>query len=187
MLGLKRGTVRLCDHDIAWEREAARTMEELKALLGDTVQAIAHVGSTSVQTIKAKPIIDIALAVKALSDIEPYAEVLQAHGYYLRLNALEGQLLLACGSFYEGTGEEQTHFIHVVETDSVQWQEYLLFRDYLRTCPWAAKEYEALKLTLAAKAPIDHGREQYLAGKRDFIADTLRKAKADDRKDEKHG
>lgn len=187
MIGLKRGTVRLCDHDPAWELEAARTMDELKNLLGDAVQAIAHVGSTSVSTIKAKPIIDIALAVKTLSDIYPYAEVLQAHGYYIRPNALEGQILLACGSFYEGTGEGQTHFIHVVETDSAQWREYLLFRDYLRAFPWIAKEYEALKLALAAKVPVDHGREQYLAGKHDFIEETLRQAKDNGRKDEKHG
>ena len=39
-----------------------------------------------------------------------------------------------------------------------------------------AREYEELKVRLAAEAPLDSGREKYLAGKHDFIRYTLRKA-----------
>ena len=38
------------------------------------------------------------------------------------------------------------------------------------------KAYEALKLRLATENPNDNGRRKYLAGKRDFILDALRKA-----------
>jgi inorganic pyrophosphatase len=53
---------------------------------------------------------------------------------------------------------------------------YINFRDYLNRNESVAKEYEALKVSLAEKAPLDRGREKYLAGKHGFIRYTLRKA-----------
>ena len=178
MLGLKRGTVRLCPHEEAWEREAERTIGELWALLGDLAADIQHVGSTSVRTIMAKPIVDIAVAAYSFEAVLDRREALEAAGFYYRTDKIEDQLLFACGSYYTGEGEEQTHFIHVVLAGSDGWREYLNFRDYLRTFPDAAKEYEALKLRLASAYPEDGGREKYLAGKHGFIRETLAKANA---------
>ena len=83
----------------------------------------------------------------------------------------------ACGSYYEGTGNLQTHFIHVVRTNSTDWLNYINFRDYLNSTPSAAKEYEALKLSLARQPAAANAREKYLAGKHDFIVRTLKKAR----------
>lgn len=179
MIGLKRGTVQLCEHEKEWEIEAQNTIARLKEILGDGIKDIQHVGSTSILTIKAKPIIDIAIAVDNFDDILAYEKELKDAGFYYRPNtlaALRDQLLFACGSFYEGTGDLQTHFIHVVLTGSMDWINYINFRDYLNKTPSAAKEYEALKVSLALQAPIDNGREKYLRGKHDFIVYTLRKA-----------
>ena len=179
MIGLKRGTVQLCEHEKEWEIEAQNTIARLKEILGDVIKDIQHVGSTSILTIKAKPIIDIAIAVDNFDDILAYEKELKDAGFYYRPNtlaALRDQLLFACGSFYEGTGDLQTHFIHVVLTGSMDWINYINFRDYLNKTPSAAKEYEALKVSLALQAPIDNGREKYLRGKHDFIVYTLRKA-----------
>lgn len=179
MIGLKRGTVKLCDHEKEWEIEAQNTIRRLKEVLGDVIKEIEHVGSTSILSIKAKPIIDIALAVDSFDDILAYEQELLEAGFYYRPKAqasLRNQLLFACGSYYDGSGDIQTHFIHVVLTGSMDWINYINFRDYLNNDPAAAKEYEALKVSLAEKAPIDAGREQYLKGKHDFIAYTLRKA-----------
>ena len=73
-------------------------------------------------------------------------------------------------------GDLQTHFIHVVKTNSMDWINYINFRDYLNKTPSAAKEYEDLKVSLAQQIPVDSGREKYLKGKHDFIIYTLRKA-----------
>lgn len=179
MLGLKRGTVRLLPHETAWEAEAERTIMMLQKLLGDDAKEIQHVGSTAVPAICAKPIIDIALAVNSFDDVMKHLPKLQAAGFYYRAqNDIPNQKLFACGSFYDGTGDLQTHFIHVVLTDSAQWRDYVLFRDYLNQHLDTAKAYESLKLSLAEAAPIDAGRERYLQGKRDFIAAVLRKALA---------
>lgn len=143
------------------------------------IKEIQHIGSTSILTIKAKPIIDIALAVDDFDDILAYEKELKDAGFYYRPNAqasLRGQLLFACGNFYEGTGDLQTHFIHVVITCSMDWINYINFRDYLNRTPSVEKEYEDLKVSLAEQTPIDSGREKYLKGKHDFIIYTLRKA-----------
>lgn len=179
MLGLQRGTVRLYPHETAWEAEAEHTIIMLQKLLDDDAKEIQHVGSTAVPAICAKPIIDIALAADSFDDVMKHLPKLQAAGFYYRAqNNISGQKLFACGSFYDGTGDLQTHFIHVVLTDSEQWRDYILFRDYLNQHADTAKAYESLKLSLAEAAPVDAGREQYLQGKKDFIAAVLRKALA---------
>ena len=179
MFGLKRGTVKLCEHEKAWEIEAQNTIVRLKKILGDVIQDIQHVGSTSIPAIKAKPIIDIALAVDDFDDILALEKELIDDGFYYRPNAqasLRNQLLFACGNYYDGSGDFQTHFIHVVLTGSMDWINYINFRNYLNSTPTVAKSYEDLKVSLAEQAPIDSGREKYLKGKHDFIVYTLRKA-----------
>ena len=180
MIGLKKGTVRLVPHQAEWEEEAKRTMAVLKEVLGDAAVEMAHVGSTSVPSIMAKPIIDIAVATESFDAILACEEELRDAGFYYRpQEELAEQLLFACGSFYEGTGDEQTHFIHVVKASGTQWRDYINFRNYLRKKTDVAKEYEAIKIALAERYPFDEGRRQYLEGKKDFIAYTLRKALVD--------
>ncbi len=179
MIGLKRGTVELCDHEREWEIEAQNTISRLKNILGNVIKDIQHVGSTSIISIKAKPIIDIAMAVDDFDDILAFEKELKDNGFYYRplaSSSMRNQLLFACGSFYDGTGDLQTHFIHVVKTGSMDWINYIIFRDYLNSNPTVAKEYEDLKVSLAMQAPIDSGREKYTNGKHDFVGYTLRKA-----------
>ena len=87
MIGLKRGTVQLCEHEKEWEIEAQNTIARLKEILGDVIKDIQHVGSTSILTIKAKPIIDIAVAVDEFDDILAYEKELKDAGFYYRPNA----------------------------------------------------------------------------------------------------
>lgn len=177
MLGLKRGTVQLCEHEQAWEIEAQNTILRLKEILGAVIKDIQHVGSTSIPSIKAKPIIDIAIAVDDFEDVLLLEEELKKQDFYYRPKVdLGEQLLFASGSYYDSTGDLQTHFIHIVKTGSMDWRNYINFRDYLNSTPAVAKAYEDLKVLLAKQAPVDNGREKYLRGKHDFIVYTLRKA-----------
>lgn len=179
MLGLQRGTVKLYPHEKEWETEAQNTIFRLKKILGSVAKDIQHVGSTSILSIQAKPIIDIAVAVDNFDDILALEKELKEDGFYYRPNAqasIQNQLLFACGNYYDGSGDLQTHFIHVVRTNSMDWRNYINFRDYLNKMPSVAKKYEKLKLSLAAQTPVDNGREKYTQGKHGFIVDILRKA-----------
>ena len=177
MIGLKRGTVELREHETEWEENAVFTIKKLKKIMGTAASDIQHVGSTSIVHIKAKPIIDIAVAVNSFEDVTPLIPVLEANGFLRRRWETADQLLFACGD-YSRPGGIQTHFIHVVKAGSREWRDYINFRDYLNANPAVAKEYEALKVELADKYKNDPGRERYLEGKRDFISQTLRKALA---------
>ena len=176
MLGLRRGTVALYPHETEWEAEAARTIAALKDILGGAAGDMQHVGSTAIRSIMAKPIVDIAVAADGFDRVLAKREPLERAGFYYRGERLEGQLLFTCGSFYDGSGDLQTHFIHVVPADSRDWHDYINFRDCLNANPSLAKEYESLKLSLAREAPVDGGREKYLAGKHEFIRRTLQTA-----------
>ena len=172
MLGLKRGTVLLAPHETGWETYAAETMKRLRAVLGDAAVEMQHVGSTAVPTIQAKPIVDLAVAVRQLSDVEPLFPALEAQGFYHAAHCdNEGQILLVCGDLEADT---RTCHIHVVRAGSMEWRNYIHFRDYLNFYPKKAAEYEALKQELQRRYPND--RSSYTEGKAEWIAYALRKA-----------
>ncbi len=165
ILGLKRGTVTLIPHQTEWEHIAAGTIARLREFLPDA--DIAHVGSTSVPHIAAKPIIDIAVGAEDLSAVKAMAPMLEEHGFIFR-GEDNGGLLFVLGDFEADT---RTHHIHVVQKQDTEWQNYIRFRDYLTAHPERAKEYEQLKLTLAAAYSAD--RAAYTAGKAALIKEIL--------------
>ncbi len=174
ILGLKRGTVALASHDPEWEKVASETIERLWSILGDVAKDVQHVGSTAITSIKAKPIIDIAVAVQDFDEVMALLPTLEEKGfiYRKRENHDDESLLFACGD-YSNTGGIVTHFIHVVKIDSSEFINYINFRDYMNTHFTEAKAYETLKLRLMDENPIDPDREKYLAGKKNFIKEKL--------------
>ena len=171
MIGLKRGTVTLLPHEPQWKEAAAETIMLLKTILRDVAIDIQHVGSTAIESICAKPIIDIAVGVQTLDSIKPYVSLLAEHGIIFRKEDVSGQLLFVIGDFEK---EFRTHHIHIVEWNSVAWNNYINFRDYLNAFPECAKEYNDLKKKLAVEF-ADH-RENYTAGKHEFIDRVLKEA-----------
>ncbi|MBQ8566931.1 MAG: GrpB family protein [Clostridia bacterium] len=171
MLGLKRGTVDLLPHNPLWEDIAAETIKLLKSLLNDVAVDIQHVGSTSIRNICAKPIIDIAVGVNTLDSIKPYIEQLEKNGIIFRKEDVKEQLLFVIGDFEK---EFRTHHIHVVEWNSIAWNNYINFRDYLNAFPEYAKEYDDLKKKLALE--FANNRGNYTAGKQEFIDRILKQA-----------
>jgi len=172
-LGLKKDTVKLEEHQEAWDIEGANTCKKLKGILGDDAVDAQHVGSTSIRWICAKPIIDIAVAVRDFQDIMKHNEELEENGIVYRRQDVPGQHLYRCG---ELDHDIVTHFIHVVIADSQAWHNYINFRDYLNSHPDDAKQYEDLKKDLCARYPED--RNSYVKGKEDLIDDILVKANA---------
>lgn len=169
MTGLKRGTVKLVPHQIEWSENAENIVKLLKQLLGDTAIDIQHVGSTAISLIHAKPIIDIAVAVRDLKDIFPYAEVLKQHNIIFRGEIIAGEIL-----FVMGDNNIRTHHIHTVKWNGKEWNNYINFRDYLNAYPDKAKIYDACKQKLAVQFSND--RKSYTAGKQELIEHLLAEA-----------
>lgn len=174
MLGLKRGQVELCDHEVLWEVAARNTIRELKSIFGDTALDIQHVGSTAIKTIKAKPIIDIVVGVSSLEELPDRLAKLEETGIYkIAAHHLPDEVLYVVG---DSINDVRTHHIHIVKFESAYWIDYINFRDYLNGNQDVAKTYEDLKIALAIMHKGD--RTAYTNGKEDFIKSTLRNARS---------
>ena len=171
-IGMKRGTVFLEPHLTEWEIAAEGTISTLKSILGSMAADIQHIGSTSIRTISAKPIIDIAVAVNDYELILSKRDVLEKADIVFRFDERPEQLLFVMGDFKKDT---RSHHIHVVLYGSDEWNNYINFRDYLNSNIKAAREYETTKLRLSEQYPDD--RIAYTDGKKDIIDRLLAEAR----------
>ncbi len=158
MIGLRRNEVKLCDHQKEWEENAKAIIKNLKEIFGDTAVDIQHIGSTAIEHIKAKPMIDIAVAVKSFDDLAVVFPPLEKIGVYKStLQPLPGIVLCAVKDKRES--DICLCAVHIVLTASIQWRNHINFRDYMNAFPEKAKEYEKLKINLAERYP--HDRNAY--------------------------
>jgi GrpB-like predicted nucleotidyltransferase (UPF0157 family) len=76
-----------------------------------------------------------------------------------------------CPFFHRPPRWPHTHHVHVVEAGGSEERRTLAFRDYLRDHPNHARQYEQLKIDLAAQfmPKNDESREAYARAKTDFI------------------
>lgn len=174
VIGLKRGTVVLKKHHKEWKEAFDAEKENLKRLLGDIVLDIQHTGSTAVPGLLAKPLIDMTMAVRTLSDAEKIRPILEANGYTYRENGPNDEVKRL---FVKGPEEKRTHHLHVTELGSSVWRNDIAFRDWLLFHPEDVKRYEELKRSLAKKHA--ETREFYTKGKYPFIEEILKKALRD--------
>ena len=121
-IGMKRGTVYLEPHQEEWERAAEETIQTLKNILGSVAVDIQHIGSTSIRTISAKPIIDIAIAVNDYELILSKRDELEKAEIVFRFDERPDQLLFVMGDFEKDT---RSHHIHVVIYGSDEWNNYI--------------------------------------------------------------
>lgn len=170
-IGLKRGTVLLEDHQPEWEQNARETIGQLREALRGIDADFRHVGSTSVRSIKAKPIIDIAVAVRDMDEVIGRNDELLRYGVIFRADERPEHLLYVKGDFDADT---RTHHIHVVLKDSKEWNDYLNFSDYLNANRQAAAGYEAVKIMLAERYPAD--RDAYTEEKGATVSRILAEA-----------
>lgn len=162
--------IKVLDYNPTWPALFEAEKSCILELIGDMVDDVHHVGSTSVIGLCAKPKIDIdavlrsnAIVVKAIervkarSDLtfhgDPYSDGMwtftSGHGSF-------GTRLYLCGP------ENSTH------------AKRILFRDWLRTHPDDAAAYAGLKRKLVAEANGDW--KFYTDGKFDFVAKIVRQA-----------
>lgn len=171
MVGVARGTVQLAEHDPEWERLFEAEAERLHSALGERVITIEHVGSTAIEGVAAKPIIDLLVVVEELGDETVWTGRLGEHGYTLRPNdGVEDRLFYA-----KGPEDDRTHYLSVTDRGSDTHVDQLAFRDYLREHPETAREYSQLKRELAARFPDD--RASYTERKSSFVEQIVEEAR----------
>jgi GrpB-like predicted nucleotidyltransferase (UPF0157 family) len=170
MIGLKRGTVELSPYRSEWKRLYETEAERLQSIVGDRLLACEHIGSTAIEGMAAKPIIDLLAVVEDLEIARDLVPELEAHGYEYRPDGdVRGRLFFA-----KGPRTNRTHYLSLTERDSDFYREKIAFRDYLRERPAVAREYEQLKRELANEHPDN--RDEYTEKKGVFIERILERA-----------
>jgi len=165
--------ITLLPHNPAWETDFEIEKQNILQLDIGNISHIEHIGSTAISNICAKPVIDILIGVKDLSKFtEASIRKIESLGY--RYNSTF-ETIFPYRRYFQKDSHlgKRTHQIHLVVYPSPWYEKHILFRDYLRTYPDVAKEYEALKIDLAKT--IDNTID-YANAKNDFCHNIDKKA-----------
>ena len=166
-------SVIIADYKPMWPTLYEEERAHILHVIGDCIEDIQHIGSTSVPGLGAKPIIDIMVGIHDLSLVDNCVQPLQRLGYeYLGEFGIPGRHYFRKPP--EALTPHRTHHIHVVKTNHDGWKRNILFRDYLRAHTEDAKQYEVLKRALSKQFGSD--REGYTDAKTEFIEAVLVKA-----------
>lgn len=180
--------IELEEYNSEWSKKFIQIEQELRLILCKLNPVIEHIGSTSVPNLAAKPLIDIAIGVTDLKDLDKTVEPMlkNKYIYYQVYNAVMPYRRFFVGlkskkdiakfnNIYKESAtipheKIQSYklcHIHVWQFDSAEWIRHIAFRDYLIEHPNIKKKYATLKKELSLKNWID-GNE-YNDGKNDFI------------------
>lgn len=173
----------------AWKTRFEGLKEEIGQKLTEMSPRIEHIGSTSVEGLSAKPIVDIMVGLRQDSDLdlvpallrngkyvyyEKYNEPMPYRRFFVRLTTNIKKLGLMEVIGTEDDIPEQMHdhrlriaHIHVIPEDSEHWLRHIAFRDYLRAHPTVVQEYQTLKERLIQQEWKDGN--DYNAGKDVFL------------------
>jgi len=156
-------------HLAPWDpRFPSRFEEERRAIeraLAGLVLGVEHIGSTAVEGLWAKPILDIAVTVPKLEDTCRYIPPLAELGY----NFCDYPTNLERHFFRKG--RPRTHHLHLGEPGASDLRDQMRFRDALRADRELRHRYLAMKRDLAGRHGADRAR--YSEAKGAFVAAAL--------------
>lgn len=139
------GPVQIVDYNPEWSRLFEREAERVRAVLGDQVLLLEHVGSTSVPGLAAKPKIDLLLVLANSADEQAYVSRMEAAGYVLHIREPD---------WYEHRlfkGPDTEVNLHVFTVGCPEIDRLLLFRNWLRSHDADRELYERTKRELAQR------------------------------------
>ena len=131
--------------DPGWPAAYERVRAALEAALGDRLLDVAHVGSTSVPGLWAKPVIDVDVTVADSGDEAAYVPALEAEGFELRLREPDWQ------EHRLVTYADPAANVHVFSPGAIEPQRHLAFARWLAEHPTELAMYADLKRQLAVE------------------------------------
>ncbi|WP_207426693.1 GrpB family protein [Pedobacter sp. SYSU D00535] len=152
--------IQIIPHKATWRQEFEQLGRELTATLGNLIEGVHHIGSTSVPGLAAKDVIDIQISVNDFELV--LVEQLSTLGYR-QLEHIKsdhrppGMEHLPEADLYKWFFQKDDRAVnlHVRKVGTFNHRYALLCRDYLRSNTAAAKAYEAVKVNLGRYFPQD--------------------------------
>lgn len=91
-----------------WVKKFEEEKDKLKLIFGTDIIKIYHIGSTAVEWLKAKPIIDIMPVVRDITTIDNYNKEMGRLGYIPKgENGIPGR------RYFQKGGDNRTHHVHM--------------------------------------------------------------------------
>lgn len=140
--GREKRAIVIVEHDPSWADAFACEHRRIATALAAAAHRIDHIGSTAVEGLPAKPIIDIDVSVSDIEDETSYLPALHDAGYRLRVREHGHRMVRAV---------DLSVHVHVCQAGSNWERRHLLFRDFLRASEVDRQAYAALKHALAAQ------------------------------------
>lgn len=137
-------------YDPKWKNDFEKIKQELVSAIGDLIVGIEHVGSTSVEGLSAKPIIDIDVVISDYSVFDSIISKLSTIGYIHK-----GDLGIKDREAFKYSNKShlRKHHLYVCPQNSKELLRHITFRDFLRNNPEAVKKYSKVKENAAKLFP----------------------------------
>ena len=163
--------VEVVPHNPQWRDAFEAEARHVAAALGENVVAIHHIGSTAIPNIYAKPVIDLLVEVRDITEVDGQSSAMESLGYEVM-----GEYGIPGRRYFRKDNQEgiRTHHIHAFEASSPEVERHLAFRDYMIAHPGDAQRYSELKRKLAEEHP--QSTDGYIDGKDGFIKEMDRRA-----------
>ncbi len=147
-----------------WRSEFEKIVHSLGEEVRENTLRIEHIGSTSVEGLSSKNIIDLDLVIEDMEDFPKLKESLEKKGYIH-----EGDLgIKGREAFcYEKKPNRMPHHLYVCPRNSPELYRHIKFRDYLRGNTELIEEYSKIKEEAAQLYPSDI--DKYMEHKSAFI------------------
>lgn len=136
--------VEIVEYDSRWPQRYTDLAADIRRVLPSTVLDLEHVGSTAVEGLAAKDVVDIDLTVADPGDEATYVPALRGLGYVhtVREPSFHRHRMLSLA--------EPRVNLHVWAPDCPEVTRHRMFRDWLRTHPDDRARYEQAKRAAAS-------------------------------------
>jgi GrpB-like predicted nucleotidyltransferase (UPF0157 family) len=162
--------IKLAKHNIKWKQSFTILKAELIEILGFVNPQIEHIGSTAIDGLSAKPIIDVLIGLdndnllnevinplveknfiyyEVYNHLMPYRRFFVKHKKDLNIP----KVIREEEHIPRSTEEHNARLahIHILKYKSEHWIRHIAFRNYLQEHPQLKEEYQQLKETLSPK------------------------------------
>lgn len=188
--------IELEKHNPLWKGLFENIKTELIEKIGFLHPRIEHIGSTSIEGLSAKPIIDILIGLEHSELLQEvinplleinyvyypiYNEIMPYRRFFIKYKseAYQLKILNIVNNEQDVPKSTEEHnlrlaHIHILTYESEHWIRHIAFRDYLKEHISVQKQYQELKENLSTKNWSDGN--DYNRAKNDFIKTEEKKA-----------
>lgn len=147
-----------------WGIQFEKEKELLIPVFENSFIEIEHIGSTAIEGLPSKPIVDIAVMIENSADADNFTPALSKIGFTFHSKSTERH-------FYQKRESVHYNLSIAYANRGGFWPRQILFRDYLRSHSEVRDEYAAVKSKLIAKYP--NNIDEYSEGKTEFVQKVL--------------